>query len=258
MLQSLPAEPVEWVSILRTWETTKLHGQGTRSLTVCICTNAGCPRPRFWDLGKHYANVQDYAVRDLGASSKECKLPFGSKPGKPRAFLNETGLYEYAVKALGRSMRTEAELRRLMQARVEPGEQGAATVTAVTERLRAHGYLDDRAFAETYTRLRQENEKLGARRVRQNLRQKGVSANLTEEAIDARYGGTSEEALAREHLERKRIARPANEKETARVVRRLIAAGFSTPTIYKILRNWDVPDEALSGLERIEDEESGE
>ena len=72
------------------------------------------------------------------------------------------GLYDYAVKALGRAMRTEAELRRLMRTRVEPGERGEAVVNAVVARLKEYGYLDDAAFAETYARLRQENEKLGA------------------------------------------------------------------------------------------------
>jgi len=151
-------------------------------------------------------------------------------------------------------MRTEADLRRLMHQRVEPGEHGGETVAAVVKRLREYGYLDDTAFAETYARLRQENEKLGARRVRQDLQRKGVQADLIEETVDARYGETNEEVLAREHLERKRIKKPENEKETARVMRRLVAAGFSTATIYKILRRWDVPDEALTALEHIEDE----
>ena len=48
---------------------------------------------------------------------------------------NEAGLYEYAVKALGRRMRTEAELRRLMHARVEPGPSGEAVIAAVLARL---------------------------------------------------------------------------------------------------------------------------
>jgi regulatory protein len=151
-------------------------------------------------------------------------------------------------------MRTEAELRRLMQSRVEPGEHGDAIVSAVVRRLREYGYLDDAAYAETYTRLRQENEKLGARRVRQALGQRGVASEIVNRTVDARYGATNEEALAREHLERKRIKKPENEKETARVMRRLVTAGFSTATIYKILRQWDVPDEALAGLERIEEE----
>jgi SOS response regulatory protein OraA/RecX len=73
------------------------------------------------------------------------------------------------------------------------------------------------------------------------------SARLIAETLEARYGQTNEEALAREHLERKRIRKPENEKETARVMRRLVAAGFSTGTIYKILRQWDVP-EALENL----------
>lgn len=173
---------------------------------------------------------------------------------KPRAFLNESGLYDYAVKALGRHMRTEAELRRLMHQRVEPGPRGDEVINAVVARLSEQHYLDDRSYAETYARLRQENEKFGQRRVRQNLRQKGVSAALVDKTISESYAKTNEEALARQHLERKRIRKPKNEKETARVMRRLVAAGFSTGVIYKILRQWDVPDESLAALDNLADE----
>jgi regulatory protein len=162
------------------------------------------------------------------------------------------------VKALGRAMRTEVELRRLMRTRVEPGERGDAVVNAVVARLKEYGYLDDAAFAETYARLRQENEKLGQRSVRQKLAQKGVAAQVVNAAVEGRYQGTDEEALARQHLERKRIRKPENEKETARVMRRLVAAGFSTSVIYKILRQWDVPDEALSALDTVDEEPAEE
>jgi len=37
-------------------------------------------------------------------------------------------------------------------------------------------------------------------------------------------------------------------------MRRLVAAGFSTATIYKILRRWDVPEESLAALENLETE----
>ena len=168
--------------------------------------------------------------------------------------LNESGLYDYAVKALGRAMRTEAELRRMMRARVEPGERGEAVINAVVARLKEQRYLDDQSFAETYARLRQENEKLGSRGVRRKLAQKGVPARIADEAVEARYGDTDEEALARKHLEQKRISKPSNEKETARVMRRLVAAGFSTGVIFRILRQWDVPDEALSGLDDVGEE----
>jgi regulatory protein len=167
--------------------------------------------------------------------------------------LNEAGLHEYAVRSLGRTMRTEAELRRVMKTRAEPGEPGEAVVEAVLARLKDHGYLNDAVFAETYARLRHENEKLGQRNVRQKLQQKGVSAQIVTDTLEARYGGIDEEALARQHLERKRIHKPVNEKETARVMRRLVAAGFSTGVIYKILRQWDVPDETLAALENVDE-----
>jgi regulatory protein len=184
-------------------------------------------------------------------------MAFSSMSKKPRAPLNEAGLYDYAIKALGRRMRTEAELRRLMHQRVERGDGGEAVVNAVLARLKEYGFLDDKSYAETFARLRQENEKLGQRNVRQRLAQKGVAAVIVDETIEARYAGTDEEALARQHLERKRVRKPENEKETARVMRRLVAAGFSTGVIYRILRQWDVPDEALAQLDNMADESGG-
>ncbi len=56
------------------------------------------------------------------------------------------------MKALGRRMRTESELRRLMQSKVEHpgpnGDTGAAKIAAVLARLKEYGYLDDANFAE--------------------------------------------------------------------------------------------------------------
>ena len=176
------------------------------------------------------------------------------KRAKQREPLSEAGLFEYAVRMLASQMRTERELRRLMKTRVEPGERGEAAITHALVRLREYGYLDDAAFAEAYARLRQENEKLGVRRVRQDLQQKGVNTKLIAETLDARYGKTNEEALARAFLERRRLRKPENEKETARVMRRLVAAGFPTGVIYKILRQWDVPDEALAALDNLDEE----
>ncbi|HTM15514.1 MAG TPA: RecX family transcriptional regulator [Terracidiphilus sp.] len=173
---------------------------------------------------------------------------------KPKAFLNESGLYDYAVRALGRRMRTEAELRRLMRSRVEPGPGGEGVVQAVVARLKEQRYLDDRSYAETFSRLRRENDKLGQRRVRQALGQRGVSSSVVDQVVTESYAKTNEETLARQYLECKRLRKPADEKETARVMRRLVAAGFSTSVIYRILRQWNVPDESLSALENVSDE----
>jgi regulatory protein len=90
-------------------------------------------------------------------------MPFRARK-KPEP-LDELALYQYAIAALTRQMRTVAELKRLMRRRVEEGEAGESKVEAVVERLKQQRYLDDPAFASAYTRLRQENQGFGKRRV---------------------------------------------------------------------------------------------
>jgi regulatory protein len=179
-------------------------------------------------------------------------MPFGRARKKPEP-LNEAALYEYAAGALGRRMRTVAELTRLMRNRVEPGETGKAKMDAVVARLQEYGYLNDADFAANYARLRQENAKFGKRRVRQDLTVKGVHAEVIAATLDAAYEGVNEEDLARRHLERKGVKKPSTEKESARVMRMLMRAGFSTGVIYTVLKKWNVPEEDLAGLEDVED-----
>ena len=178
-------------------------------------------------------------------------MPFRAKK-KPEP-LSEAALYEYAVNALGRRMRTVAELTRLMRQRVEPGESGHAKINAVITRLKEYGYLNDADYASNYARLRQENASFGKRRVRQDLAVKGVKAEVIASTLDTVYEDVNEEALARRHLERKGVKQPANEKEAARVMRMLIRAGFSTSVIYGILKRWNIPEDALAVLEDADD-----
>lgn len=174
-------------------------------------------------------------------------MPFRAKK-KPEP-LTEAALYEYAVNALGRRMRTVAELARLMRLRVEPGESGQTRVNAVIARLKDHGYLNDADYAANYARLRQENASFGKRRVRQDLAIKGVNSELIASTLDTAYENVNEEALARRHLERKGVKQPTNDKEAARVMRMLIRAGFSTGVIYGILKRWNISEDALTALE---------
>ena len=155
-----------------------------------------------------------------------------------RAPLAEPGLFEYAVRALGRRMRTERELRRLMAPKAEPGQPGAEAVDAVIRRLIELRYLSDERFAADYTRIRKEGSKLGRRRVEQDLAQKGISRELATPALNEAYEGTDEAALAREYCSRKRIRKPEDEKEQSRVMGRLVRAGFSPGVVFKLLRDW--------------------
>jgi regulatory protein len=179
-----------------------------------------------------------------------------SRAPKKKQPLDEAALYEYAIGALGRRMRTVAELKRLMRKRAEEGDAGESKIEAVIARLKERRYLNDTNFAADYTRLRQENNSFGKRRVQQDLIQKGVHADVIARTLDAAYENVSEDELIRRFLTRKRIQKPANDKESARVIRMLVRAGFSTGVIFKVLRKWDVDEEALSGLESMDTEES--
>jgi regulatory protein len=179
-------------------------------------------------------------------------MPF-ARSKKPADPLEESALHEYAVKALGRRMRTVVELTRIMRTKVEAAPSGQAKIDAVLARLKEYGYLNDADYAATYTRLRQENASLGKRRVRQDLAVKGVQAELIKETLEAAYQDVNEEALARRHLERKGVKPPASEKDAARVMRMLVRAGFSTGAIFKILKKWDVEDDTLAALDTVEE-----
>ena len=164
---------------------------------------------------------------------------------------SEEELYEYAVEALARRMRTVAELKRMMRARVEDAESeyGQTLIELVIRRLKDQGYLNDSQYAASFSSLRRDNQKFGRRRVVTDLKAKGVHGAVIEKAIEAAYESVNEEKQAREYLRRKRLEKPKDAKQAARIFRNLARAGFGTKTIFAILKKWDVDDETLSALE---------
>jgi regulatory protein len=156
-------------------------------------------------------------------------------------------LLDYAVKSLGAKMKSERDLRRRLNERVSPDESGREDVEKVIIKLKELGYLSDARFAADFARLRQENEKFGQRRVQQGLMQKGIASPLVNEAVTKQYEDVDETALARQYIERKRLKQPGGDreqkqKETAKIMRRLVAAGFSSRAVWAVLRDWGGAD----------------
>jgi len=163
---------------------------------------------------------------------------------------NESELYQYAIGALARRMRSVAELKRLLRNRVDTEtEIGRTLIELVTRRLKDQGYLNDAKYAAAYSTYRRDNEKFGRRRVVTDLKTKGVVGDVLEKAVDASFAEVDEEKQAREYLRRKRLVKPQGQRQAARIFRQLMRAGFGSKTIFKILRKWDVDDEMLSVLE---------
>jgi regulatory protein len=172
--------------------------------------------------------------------------------GRGKKLDTEAQLYEYAVGALARRMRSVAELKRLLRRRVEPGELGDTLVELIIAKLKEQRYLNDAQYASTYSSLRRENDKFGRRRVITDLKSRGVHSDVIDKAIAGTYENVNEEKLAREYLRRKRLPKPSDQKQAARIFRSLVRAGFGTRTIIAILKKWDVDDEVLTALETEE------
>jgi len=169
---------------------------------------------------------------------------------RPNKTGSEEELYEYAVGALGRRMRSVAELKRLLRPRVEAEtEYGKTLVELVIRRLKDQGYLNDAKYATAFSSFRRDNEKFGRQRVITDLRAKGVHAEVIDKAVDSVFDGVNEEHQAREYLRRKRVSKPKDQKQVARLFRQLIRAGFRSKVIFSILKKWEVDEETLSALE---------
>ena len=148
-------------------------------------------------------------------------------------------------------MRTVAELKRLFRARVEEpeSEYGQTLIELVIRRLKDRGYLNDSHYAAYFSSLRRDNQKFGRQRVVTDLKIKGVHGDVIEKAVDAAFEGVSEEKQAREFLRKKRLVKPKDQKEAARIFRQLARGGFGPKTIFSILKHWNVDEETLTELE---------
>ncbi len=204
---------------------------------------SGRPRQaRFWLVGVGVSVVR-FVI-----------LPFVPFNRPKRLYEDEDSLYDYAVGALGRRMRTVVELKRLMRQRVPKDERGHLLVEMVILRLKDQKYLNDTNYAAAYSGFRRDNEKFGKRRVITDLKVKGVHADVIEKVVDEAYATVNEEELARAFLKRKRLKKPANDKETARIFRALIRAGFGVGIAIKVLKNWQIDDELLMALQEEAEE----
>lgn len=164
---------------------------------------------------------------------------------RARKAYNEAELYDYAVAALGRKMRSVAEMKRLLRNRCTEPE----IIEQVVIRLKEQKYLNDSRYAAAYSSFRRDNEKFGRRRVITDLKAKGVHGDVIEKAVEDAYSAVKEEDLARAFLKRKRLTKPANNRDAARIFRALVRAGFSVGISIKVLKRWDVEDEVLTALQ---------
>ena len=141
-------------------------------------------------------------------------------------------------------------LKRLLRQKVEiDTEFGQTLVELIIRKLKDQGYLNDAKYAAAYSSFRRDNEKFGRMRVVTDLKVKGVHGDVIDTAVSAAFDEVSDEKQARAFLQRKRLAKPKDQKQAARIFRQLTRAGFRSKTIFAVLKKWDVDDEMLTALE---------
>ena len=171
------------------------------------------------------------------------------KTRKPKP-LDAAGLLEYALRALSVRSLTLSELRARLKMRAEHADD----VEGVLAKLKGYGYLDDRRFAETYTRLRRENQGFGKFRVLRDLKSRRVAPALADKVVADAFRDVDESALIEEYLRRKlrySDRRPTLEdpRKLASLYRMLLRAGFTSAKIFESLRKLSARSEWVDGLE---------
>ena len=170
--------------------------------------------------------------------------------------LDAAGLFNYALRTLSARALTLGELRTRLRARAA----SAGDVEGVVARLKQCGYLDDRRFAETYARLRRENQGFGKFRVLRDLKGRRVAPALAEKVVAEAYRGADEARLIEQFLKRKlryTDVRPRleNPRKLASLYRMLLRAGFTSGKILESLRKLSAQPDWVDGLESAAEEE---
>ena len=150
---------------------------------------------------------------------------------------------ECAYHFLGYRARSQSEI----EARLKKEGYLPVTVEQVVEELTASGYLDDAAFSKNWVQGRQEHRPRSRSMLRWELRGKGVSREISDEAVDG-LTQDQEVSAARALVESRLLRADSLDPETRR--RRLVGV------LQRRGYNWATIREAMAGLDSSSTESS--
>jgi regulatory protein len=155
---------------------------------------------------------------------------------KPRAKastepLSPTQIRERALRLLSSREHTAKELIRKLLRPTRSGTSQRADVEQIVAELTSRGLQSDERTASAFVTSRQS--RFGARRIENELRQKGANAEAVREALTAH-----DEVTPCKHVYEKRFkAPPTSRKEYMRHAQFLAARGFSIATIRTVMQS---------------------
>ena len=146
-----------------------------------------------------------------------------------------------ALRYLSQREHSRAELRR----KLAPHEEEPGTLDAALDELAEKGFLSDARYVDSV--LHRRAGRLGAARIGQELRQRGVASEAVAEAVQRLQA--SEFDRAREVWRRRFDNPPTDAAERARQGRFLMARGFGSGVVRRVLG---------SAAQSSDDEDEGE
>ncbi len=168
--------------------------------------------------------------------------------------LDDTQLWDYALRVLARRPHSTGELKQKLAARAK----SQPDVDAALAKLREYGFADDAKFSEAFAGSRLQNRGFGRLRVLHELRSKRISPALAAQAVNKAFDGTDELQLIQNFLDRKYRGKDLKqflqeEKNLASAYKRLRTAGFSSHASITMLKrysrktdDWDATGESDS------------
>jgi regulatory protein len=140
----------------------------------------------------------------------------------------EIPLRDRALAMLARREHTRAEMTRKLSPHAESPEQ----VEQLLDALAARGWLSEVRFAES--RANALGRRFGSRKIEYDLRSRGVSAEVVEQAVERAL--TQELENCRAAWQRKFGALPQDAAERGRQMRFLAGRGFSAEAVRAVLK----------------------
>lgn len=127
--------------------------------------------------------------------------------------------------------RTESQLRD----KLRQGFYGEDIIDDAITYVKNYHYVDDARYAQGYVRCQKERK--SKRQIQADLMRRGISKELTEEAIEREYEGDTEEELIQKWLEKKHYSSDNGDiKAKQKMYQFLMRKGFRSEDILHILQ----------------------
>ena len=141
---------------------------------------------------------------------------------------------ERAMNYIARGRRTESQMRKYLVGK----QYGDDVVQYVMDKMDYYGYIDDNAYAAAYVEQNSHNK--GTRRLKQELIQRGISADDAESFAeqDDEVSHANAEKLAEKYMKGK----PNDIKTLAKLQRYLVSRGYDFDTVNEIVRKYKSAD----------------